>query len=254
MDNNSFNLDSFKKVCEEITDQYPQLLYDLSVTTLDKTNSRLNRQLQHGSQWDKDFSEMKQEVNSVIVWRIFSYVAADYFYAYEILPKVLSYLNDRFNSQGIWFGWDDYALDRKQYAMRSCAGKLSKPSIIFDKKFGLNCKLDLIFTNLKFEKYVVEKDSIYENCIGCDAPCESSCPANCRMNFKLIDWEKCKNTVDHGYLFANPHLMCRDCQDMCPFSEKLKNDILRDHPDCGGYMQDPAYYKSPSYSFGSKSF
>ena len=248
------NLDSFKEVCEEVTTQYPKLLYDLSVTTLDKTNSRLSKYFQQGEEWNKNFSEMEQEVNSVIVWRMFSYVAADYFFASEIIPRLITHLNNRFNSQGIWFGWDDYALDRKQYSLRSGAGKLSKPSIIFDKKFGLNCKLDLIFTNLNFDNYVVEKDYIYENCIGCDAPCESSCPVNCRMNFKLIDWEKCKNTVDHGYLFANPHLMCRACQDNCPFSEKLKNDILRDHPDCGGYMQDLAYYKSPSYSFGSQSF
>ena len=252
MQNEFSNLDSFKEVCEEVTTQYPKLLYDLSVTTLDKTNSRLSKYFQQGAEWDKNFSEMEQEVNSVIVWRMFSYVAADYFYASEIIPQVITHLNNRYNSQGIWFGWDDYALDRKQYAMRSGAGKLSKPSIIFDKKFGLNCKLDLIFTNLNFDNYVVVEDHIYENCIGCDAPCESSCPVNCRMNFKLIDWEKCKNTVDHGYLFANPHLMCRACQDNCPFSEKLKNDILRDHPDCGGYMQDPAYYKSPSYSFGSQ--
>lgn len=248
------NLDSFKEVCEEVTTQYPKLLYDLSVTTLDKTNSRLSKYFQQGEEWNKNFSEMEQEVNSVIVWRMFSYVAADYFFASEIIPRLITHLNNRFNSQGIWFGWDDYALDRKQYSLRSGAGKLSKPSIIFDKKFGLNCKLDLIFTNLNFDNYVVEKDYIYENCIGCDAPCESSCPVNCRMNFKLIDWEKCKNTVDHGYLFANPHLMCRACQDNCPFSEKLKNDILRDHPDCGGYMQDLAYYKSPSYSFGSQNF
>ena len=254
MQNDFSNLDSFKELCEEVTIQYPKLLYDLSVTTLDKTNSRLSKYFQQGAEWDKNFSEMEQEVNSVIVWRMFSYVAADYFYASEIIPRLITHLNNRYNSQGIWFGWDDYALDRKQYSLRSGAGKLSKPSIIFDKKFGLNCKLDLIFTNLNFDNYVVEKDYIYENCIGCDAPCESSCPVNCRMNFKLIDWEKCKNTVDHGYLFANPHLMCRACQDNCPFSEKLKNDILRDHPDCGGYMQDPAYYKSPSYSFGSQRF
>lgn len=247
------DLESFKKVCQEVTDHYPKLLYDLSVTTLDKTKSRLSKKYQQGPEWDKDFSEMKEEVNSVIVWRMFSYVSADYFYSSQIIPRLIEYLKDKYKSEGIWFAWDDYALDRKQYAMRSGAGKISKPSIIFDKRFGLNCKLDLIYTNLNFEKYVViEEDPIYENCIGCDAPCESSCPVNCRMNFKLIDWEKCQNTVDYGYLLANPHLMCRSCQDNCPFSEKLKNDILIDHPHCGGYMQDPAYYRSRAYRFGSK--
>ena len=248
-----YNLDSFKKIFEEVTVNYPKLLYDLSFTTLDKTNTRLNKEFNQGSEWVKDFDEMKKEVNSVIVLRMFSYVAADYFYGYEIVPSLLHHLNSRYNYTGIWFGWDNYALDRKQYAMRSGAAKLSKPSIIFDKKFGLNCKLDLIYTNLKFEKYVVvEEDPIYENCIGCDAPCESSCPVNCRMNFKLIDWEKCKNTVDYDYLFQNPEQMCRACQDNCPFSEKLKNQILIDYPNCGGYMKDLDFYKSESYvKFGN---
>ena len=101
------DLESFKKVCQEVTDHYPKLLYDLSVTTLDKTNSRLSKKYQPGPEWDKDFSEMKEEVNSVIVWRMFSYVAADYFYSSEIIPRLIEYLKDKYKSEGIWFAWDD---------------------------------------------------------------------------------------------------------------------------------------------------
>jgi len=236
------SLKVFRNQIKESTFQYNNFLYDFSITTL-KKESRISKQSK------KTLSSQElllNKTNSVIVMRIFSYVAADYFYQKEIIPDIISYLNKIYKKDEIWFDYDDYLLDRKQYAMRSGAGSLTKPSLIFDKRFGLNCKFDLIFTNLKFDGYTVieEENPIYKNCIGCDAPCESHCPQKCRMNFKLLDWEKCDNFIDSLYLFQNPDQMCRICQDKCPFSEELKNKILMNNPSYGGYMKNAEYYRT----------
>tara|TARA_B100001250_G_C19649704_1_gene722060 strand:- start:180 stop:920 length:741 start_codon:yes stop_codon:yes gene_type:complete len=232
---------------KEITKDYTNFLYDFSITTL-KEESKSQRYRDHTQEnsFDNRIISLISKANSVLVLRIFSHVAADYFFQKEILPRIVSHLNKKYNQDQIWFDYDDYILDRKEYAMRSGAGRLTKPSLVFDKRFGLNCKFDLIFTNLKFKKYtVVEEDNpVYKNCIGCPAPCESSCPVGCRMNFKLIDWEKCSNFVDDVDLFRHPDKMCRICQDSCPYSDELKNDILMDYPDCGGYMKPIEYYEN----------
>ena len=228
------------KEIKEATSCYNNFLYDFSITTL-KEKSRSRR-------YTSSFyvPSLVNKSNSVIVIRIFSYVAADYFFQKEIIPTILYHLNKKYKSSKIWFGYDDYILDRKQYALRSGAGFLTKPSLIFDKRFGLNCKFDLIFTNLKFDQYTVieEENPVYKDCIGCEAPCESNCPQNCRMNFKLIDWKKCENFTDRHYLFQNPDKMCRICQDKCPFSEEVKNKILMNNPSCGGYMKNEDYYRT----------
>ena len=76
------------------------------------------------------------------------------------------HLKKKYNDEGIWFQDDGYVFDRKQYAMRSGVGKLTKPSITFHHKYGLNWKLELLFTNLEFEESVTVEESLYDNCIG----------------------------------------------------------------------------------------
>ena len=103
------------------------------------------------------------------------------------------------------------------------------------KKFGMNYKIDLIFTNAEFEdSVIVEGQPHYENCEGCDAPCESKCPMGCKMDFDLVDWEKCANFVDVPEAFKNLDTICRICQEECPYSEDLRKEILSIDVNYGG--------------------
>ena len=96
-------------------------------------------------------------------------------------------------------------------------------------------KIDLIFTNAEFEdSVIVEGQPHYENCEGCDAPCESKCPMGCKMDFDLVDWEKCANFVDVPEAFKNLDTICRICQEECPYSEDLRKEILSIDVNYGG--------------------
>ena len=236
------SLDKLRADIKEVTDDYEGFLYEIDVTTFAEDN-RFSKQ--------KPIPDRPPETppKSVLVMSMFSYVGGDYFYSHEIVPRIYDHLNKKYNAEGIWFQDDGYVFDRKQYAMRSGVGKLTKPSITFHHKYGLNWKLELLFTNLEFEESVTVEESLYDNCIGCDAPCESNCPEGCRMNFTLLDWEKCANVVEGRHIFMYPERVCRICQDSCPYSEELKLKILEDHPDCGGFMQPLSYYKD-YYSLG----
>ncbi|BCV00273.1 MAG: hypothetical protein CM15mV34_0470 [Caudoviricetes sp.] len=78
------------------------------------------------------------------------------------------YLNYRWGMNGYSFGYDDYVLNRKQFAMRSGSATLAKNSLAFHEKFGLNYKIELILTNCEFEETtIVDGNPHYDNCLGC---------------------------------------------------------------------------------------
>jgi hypothetical protein len=242
------SLDTIRTEIEKVAGAYDKFVYEVSATTLvEDHQQRISKGLSIESSFNQKRRGLESisHAQSIIIFSIFTDVAADYFYSHEIIPKIVSHLNEKFRRNNIWFNYDENVLDRKQYAMRAGVGKLAKPSLIFHYKYGLNCKFELLSTNLKFkERTVVEEESpVYENCIGCPAPCESNCPQNCRMNFALIDWKKCENFIDNKDMFMYPDRMCRKCQDSCPFSEELKEQILQTNPKAGGYMKDLKYYE-----------
>jgi len=215
------------------------MLYDLSVTTPPDNLAKQRTQtdpFKYGSPdtFGQDF-KLDERCKSIIVWNVFSTVSFDYTYKNTFLPKIITYLNQKYSNEGYFFGYDDYILNRKQFAIRSGAATLAKPSLAFHKKFGMNYKIDLIFTNAEFKDTVVIKDTPrYNNCIGCDAPCESKCPMSCKMDFDLVNWEKCSNFVDIPKAFEDLDSICRICQEACPYSEELTRQILNINPNYGG--------------------
>ena len=227
-------LDAFDLVTKDVP-----MLYDLSVTTPPDNLVKQRTQtdpFKYGSPdtLGQDF-KLDERCKSIIVWNVFSTVAFDYTYKNTFLPKIIDYLNKKYSNEGYLFGYDDYKLNRKQFAIRSGAATLAKPSLAFHKKFGMNYKIDLLFTNAEFKDTVVIKDTPrYNNCIGCDAPCESKCPMSCKMDFDLVDWEKCSNFIDTPEAFKDLDSICRICQEACPYSEELKRQILNINSNYGG--------------------
>jgi len=216
------------------------LMYDVSVTTPPEELIRQRAQDHYNSNKAESHNaeyQIHESCKSVIVWNVFSTVAYDYHYKNEFLPQIITYLNIRYYNDELTFGYDGYNLNRKQFAIRSGAAKLAKPSLAFHKKFGMNYKIDLIFTNAEFEDtVVVEGEPHYDNCLGCPAPCEKKCPMGCKMDFDLVDWEKCANFVDVPEAFDNLDTICRKCQEECPYSEQLKNNILDINPNYGARL------------------
>lgn len=227
-------LQLIKYIIDEVIKDVP-FIYDLSVTTPppELVTQRAQDHFNRGKPESLNQSyQLDSSCKSIIVWNVFSRVAYDYHYKNNFLPEIISRLNTILYDNH--FGYDDYLLNRKQFAIRSGAATLAKPSLAFHKRFGMNYKIDLIFTDAIFDDtVVVEGEPHYSNCIGCDAPCESKCPMGCTMNFDLVDWEKCSNFVDVPEAFKDLDSICRICQDSCPYSQELTKRILEINPRYG---------------------
>ena len=160
------------KLIDDVIKDVP-LIYDLSVTT-SPPELVTQRALDHYNRGKPESLNQSYQLDSscksIIVWNVFSRVAYDYHYKNNFLPEIISRLNTILYDNN--FGYDDYLLNRKQFAIRSGAATLAKPSLAFHKRFGMNYKIDLLFTNAEFEDIIVIEDTPrYNNCIGCDAPC-----------------------------------------------------------------------------------
>ena len=223
-----------KYIIDEVIKDVP-FIYDLSVTTPppELVTQRAQDHYNRGKPESLNQSyQLDSSCKSIIVWNVFSRVAYDYHYKNNFLPQIISRLNTILYDNN--FGYDDYLLNRKQFAIRSGAATLAKPSLAFHKRFGMNYKIDLIFTDAEFdETVVIDGEPHYSNCIGCDAPCEYKCPMGCTMNFDLVDWEKCSNFVDVPEAFKDLDSICRICQDSCPYSQELTKRILEINPRYG---------------------
>ena len=230
--------EDLRPIFDEVVGDY-SLVYDIGVTTppedliRQRVQDHCNSDYKSHPAYDKECF-IDGSVKTVIVWNVFSIVAFDYTFRDVFIPQIIDKLNLKYGQEDIYFAYDNYLLNRKQFAVRSGTAKISRPSIAFHEKFGLNYKIDLLFTNAVFEDSVIMDDMLkYDNCIGCDAPCESSCPVGCTFNFEHSDWMKCDNFISRPELFANPDKMCRICQDACPYSEELKQNLLKINPNYG---------------------
>jgi hypothetical protein len=212
-------LKQVEEIFDEVIGNLP-ILYHLNVTT--PTTPVKKRELTTSSSYRPDTIEFGSACKSIIVWTIFSRVGPDYYFKNNILPDIIKRLNEVYGG----FGYDGYILSRKQFAVRSGSGKLAKPSMVFSPQFGLQTKLDLILSTHEFDETVVIDDEIYYNgCTNCPAPCETKCPMNCKMNYELGNWEDCANFIDNQHMFDHPDQICKICQDSCPDSNKLIENI-----------------------------
>ena len=226
-------LEYIRDVIDNVIGDIP-FIYDLSVTTPppELVTQRAQDHFNRGKPESLNQTyQLDSSCKSIIVWNVFSRVAYDYHYKNNFLPEIIRRLNTIYDYN---FGYDDYLLNRKQFAIRSGAATLAKTSLAFHKRFGMNYKIDLIFTDAKFDDtIVIDGEPHYSNCIGCDAPCEYKCPMGCTMNFDLVDWEKCSNFVDVPEAFKDLDSICRICQDSCPYSQELTKRILEINPRYG---------------------
>ena len=172
-------------------------------------------------------------IKSAIVYVVFTSVAADYYFREELTPRVIEALNSRFGNH---FGYDDYRTNRKQLAVMAGLGKIAKQSLVFNDRFGLNCKIDAIFSTLEFDGYrEYDGERYYEACASCAAPCISRCPMKCHMDYRLHDVSLCDHHITPHW--NTPELMCRACIEACELSQRLLKDIPPDAHERRGKPQ-----------------
>ncbi len=170
------------------------------------------------SEYDRRYSSTPPAfVKSVIVYVILTTVAADYYFRESLTPRIISILKRKFGNH---FGYDDYQVNRKQLAVLAGLGKIAKQSLVFTNKFGLNAKIDAIFSDFEFDEYSIYDGERYrEECASCAAPCISKCPVKCKMAYRLDDVSACDKYITPNW--DMPELMCRTCIQECASSERL---------------------------------
>jgi len=188
--------------------------YDLNVIRLDKRYKTAT----------KATKNFPLDQVSCIVYTYFTKVAVDYYCREIVTPEVITYLKNKYPEYDFWE--DDYELGRKQLAVLANLGKITKPSLVFSRRFGLNCKIDAIFTNAPFKEYAkFSGRRLFKPCVECPAPCEKKCPVGCKMTYYLNDPDikKCDAYITRHW--NEPENHCRICQEACPYSERLLDRI-----------------------------
>ncbi|MHC4986487.1 MAG: hypothetical protein ACYTFO_10080 [Planctomycetota bacterium] len=172
--------------------------------------------------YDQKYSSLPlKSKKSAIVYTILTTVATDYYFRGTLTPRIIHALNDTFGNH---FRYDGYRVNRKQLAVLAGLGKIGKQSLVFTNKFGLNAKIDAIFTDLEFDEYAVfDGQRFREQCGSCPAPCVSLCPIKCKMDYHLDDVSACDNYITPDW--DNPEMMCRACIQECETSERMLEDF-----------------------------
>ena len=156
--------EDLRPIFDEVVGDY-SLVYDIGVTTppedliRQRVQDHCNSDYKSHPAYDKECF-IDESVKTVIVWNVFSIVAFDYTFRDVFIPQIIDKLNLKYGQEDIYFAYDNYLLNRKQFAVRSGTAKISRPSIAFHEKFGLNYKIDLLFTNAVFEDSVIMDDML----------------------------------------------------------------------------------------------
>jgi len=91
------------------------------------------------------------EYRSVIAYSAYTDVAADYYIRETVTPWVVGQVRKlaRPSSPRIY---NDYSVSRKEVAVRAGLGKIGYNGLLHDNKFGFNCKLDFVATDVELHK------------------------------------------------------------------------------------------------------
>jgi len=196
-----------------------KFLYDFNII---KPPKNLKKKLMPYSKTYSKGYEFLKEYNSIIVYVIFSDVAADYYINELFTPSLNKYLEklSKENNHDYKSTTEYYHILRKEMAFFAGLGKIGKNALMFSNNFGFNCKIDMIATSIKFDKYY-SGDMNYklEYCSNCNI-CIGSCPVSAFQNYEIQKYHECDNFIHPD--FFSPEKSCRRCITACPYS----NDIL----------------------------
>jgi len=171
-----------------------------------------------GVEWTSGYDDLRM-FKAVVVVVLFTDVAADYFIRADMMPAARRILAERFGDEVI--GGDYYMTSRKEIAALSRLGRIGKNSLFFSRRFGFNCKIDLVFLNADVDgaNEISSADNWkLDACTGCNI-CVDSCPVAAYDEFVIHDPLACERHITPDW--HQPERMCRTCITSCPLSERV---------------------------------
>ena len=172
-----------------------------------------------------------------VVIVMFSDVAVDYYIRNDLTPELIENINN--HSPDVAF-YDDYEISRKEIAVHAGLGKISKSSLFFSRKYGLNCKIDCLFLREEVDDMdtIFDVDTSYRDgsdawklsmCRDCDI-CVKSCPVDAFDNYTMSKEGAIRCDEHITPMWNQPEKMCRNCITSCPYSETILGNIYAAHP------------------------
>jgi ferredoxin len=168
---------------------------------------------------------------SVVVLVLFSDVAADYFVE-SMAADVAERINDR-HGDGVAFA-DSQAnvpVLLKEVATAAGLGTIGKNALFFSRRFGFNCKLNVIFVNAAVDRYDATPTGDawkLPDCSTCNL-CVEACPVGAFDDYVITQTESCDRLIAGDFFGPRRDHMCRACITRCPVS----NDVLKLRRDEG---------------------
>lgn len=164
---------------------------------------------------------------SVIVIALFSDVAADYFVE-SMAADVALHINEHYG-QDLAFS-DSQAnvpVLLKEVATAAGLGTIGKNALFYSRRFGFNCKLNVIFVNAPVDRYdATPTDNNWKlpDCSTCNL-CVEACPVGAFDDYVITRTESCDRLIAGDFFGPRRDHMCRACISRCPVS----NDVLKLH-------------------------
>jgi ferredoxin len=162
---------------------------------------------------------------SVLVLVLFSDVAADYFVE-SMAADVAGQVNARYG-KAVAFADSQASVPilLKEVATAAGLGSIGKNALFYSRKFGFNCKLNVVFLNAPVDRYdptpTTEQWKL-PDCSNCNL-CVEACPVGAFDDYVITRTESCDRLIAGDFFGPRRDHMCRACITRCPVS----NDVLK---------------------------
>lgn len=162
---------------------------------------------------------------SVMVLALFSDVAADYFVE-TMAAEVAAQVNRAYGSDIAFADAQaNVPVLLKEVATAAGLGTIGKNALFFSRRFGFNCKLNVVFLNAEVDTYdptPTNEDWKLPDCSTCNL-CVEVCPVSAFDDYVITKTVSCDRLISGDYFGPRRDHMCRACITRCPVS----NDVLK---------------------------
>lgn len=162
---------------------------------------------------------------AVIVLALYSDVAADYFVE-SMAADVAAQLVGRYGRGAAYAdSQSNVPVLLKEIATAAGLGSIGKNALFFSRRFGFNCKLNVIFLNAPVDRYdQAPTDDAWQlpDCSTCNL-CVEACPVGAFDDYVITRTESCDRLIAGDFFGPRRDHMCRACITRCPVS----NDVLK---------------------------
>jgi ferredoxin len=162
---------------------------------------------------------------SVLVLVLYSDVAADYFVE-SMAADVAGRVNRRYGAGvAVADAQSNVPVLLKEVAVAAGLGSIGKNALFFSRRFGFNCKLEVILLNAAVDRYDPAPAGDgwkLPDCASCNL-CVQACPVGAFDDYVITRTESCDRLISGDFFGPRRDHMCRACITRCPVS----NDLLQ---------------------------